>query len=633
VWGSAAGWLRVGWETSTSKDAMDGIRRLSDPGCRQSPYGGKLTLLQITPARASELKADARGFPSLTLSPREQADLELLASGVFSPLSGFMTRADYESVYQRQRLADGLLWPVPVTLSASLEFASRLHPGARVALRDAEGAMNAVLTVSEVWEPDWRREAEFLYGTDQGAHPEVRRLFASRGRAFLAGDLDVAELPGHPDFSELRHPPAALRAEFAAEGGAHLVGYVPRHLMHRAHVEFTRRACLARNAALLILGAVGRGCEEANHYARARALRAVLEHYPGVSARLNLTELSVRRCGARAALLNAIVARNYGCTHFIQEHDHADTGTSATGEPGYGRYSAQAALLAHAHELGLEIIPFRDLVYEEDHPEHFLTGGRAAPRARGAGFPAILSAERAGEIARWFSYPAVLAAWQKPFRGRTERGLTLFFTGLSGAGKSTLARLLVARLMEIGERHTTLLDGDVVRHHLSAELGFSRAHRDINVLRLGYVASLITEHRGIAVCAPIAPYAGTRAQVRALIEPHGDFVEIYVSTPLETCEARDRKGLYARARAGAIKEFTGVSDPYEPPERAELVINTAEISAPGAVDRIIAYLTDARILAAPEGTAPPHPEPRLDTMPDSAEHLPPGQPLWVGAAS
>lgn len=589
---------------------MDGIRLLKSLADRRPAHGGgRLVRLQAGPARARELKAAARDLLSHDLTPRQVCDLELLATGAFSPLEGFMGRTDYESVCQDGRLADGRLWPVPVTLDVPPALAERLSAGGQLALRDDEGALLAVLTIEELWERDLRREADQIYGTAHPGHPEVSRLLAG-SPVCVAGRLEVVEPPLHDDFITLRRTPAELRRVFAEHGPTHLLAYFPRHLLHRAHVEFTRRAAMLHDARLLILADVGRrGPEdEGGHYARARALHAALASYPPDFAMLNLIELSPRRCGARAALLHAILARNFGCTHLVVEHDYADQGGNANGEPLYGQYRCQETVIAHEREIGIETVLFRDLVYEEDHPEHFLVR-RPLPWRAADSAGAARAYERAAEIARWFSYPDVLREWQKPFHGRPEQGLTVFFTGLSGAGKSAIARCLAARLMEIGERHVTLLDGDVVRKHLSSELGFSREHRDLNVLRLGYVASLITQHRGVAICAPIAPYAAARAKVRAMVEPYGGFVEVYVSTPIEVCEARDRKGLYARARAGLIQGFTGVSDPYEPPASAEIVIDTTTISVRAAAERILAYLTAAgylsgTILAAAEGTRP-----------------------------
>jgi sulfate adenylyltransferase len=583
---------------SDREKSMNGIHRPDNGRELNPPYGGALVNLQVGPERAAELKAAAHGLISLDLAPRQLSDLEMLATGAFSPLTSFMGQADYEAVCARMRLADGRFWPIPVTLDAPLKFAESLAPGQAIALRDAEGALMAVLTVTEVWQPDKGAEAQCLYGTRSVGHPAVNHLLNVVGEAYIAGALEVVELPVHHDFVPLRQTPAAVREQLRRRAAVRVVGYQPRYLMHRAHVEFTKRTGYLKDAVLLIQAAVGRrGLSEPDHFSRVRALSAVLSHYSTQAAHFNLMDLSPRYAGPRAAPWHAIIHKNFGCSHFIVEHDYDDQGEGTTGEPLYGQYRALESVQWHAHEIGIEAVPFRNLVQEEDQPERLLSPGRARRRLKQADRPA--SGQQASEIAHWFSYPAVLEEWQKTWR----QGFTLFFTGLSGAGKSTLAQVLYARLKEFEARPVTLLDGDVVRKHISSELGFSREHRDINVLRQGYVASLITRHGGIALCAPIAPYANTRAHVRALIEEHGDFIEIYVATPLKVCETRDRKGLYARARAGLIKNFTGVSDPYEMPVNPEIVIDTSLQSANEAAEKIIAYLAAQGHLTAPARTA------------------------------
>jgi sulfate adenylyltransferase len=573
---------------------MSGIHRLGTGKDLNSPYGGALANLLVSTERRAELKAASRDLVSFDLTPRQLSDLEMLATGAFSPLTSFMGRADYEAVCARMRMADGRFWPIPVTLDVPQKFAESLSPDQAVALRDAEGTLMAVLNVTEVWQPDKGAEAQCLYGTRSVTHIAASHLLNVAGDVYITGKLEVVELPVHHDFAPWRHAPATVRALLHRQGANRVVGYQPRHLMHRTHVGFTKSTAYLNDATLLILTAVGRGgMSQTDHYSRVRALRSVLEHYSTPrAAHLNLIELSPRYSGPRAALWHAILSKNFGCSHFIVEHDYDDQGEGATGEPLYGQYHALDSVLWHAREIGIEVVPFRNLVQEEDQPERFLSGGRVGRRVKET--PRLTSGQTS-EIAHWFSYPTVLEEWRKTLR----HGFTLFFTGLSSAGKSTLAQVVCARLKESEARPVTLLDGDVVRKHLSSELGFSREHRDTNVLRQGYVASLITSHGGIALCAPIAPYAPTRTQVRAMVEEHGDFIEIHVATPLEVCESRDRKGLYARARAGLIKNFTGVSDPYESPVNPEIVIDTTLQSANEAADKIVAYLVARGYLVRP----------------------------------
>ena len=575
---------------------MSGIHRPGTARELNAPYGDTLVNLRVGAERAAELKAASCDLPSLDLTPRQLCDIEMLATGAFSPLTSFLGRTDYESVCAGMRLADGRLWPVPVTLDIPRAVAGKLSAGQRVALRDAEGTLIAVLTIAEMWQPDKGAEAQCLYGTRAITHPAVNHLLNVAGEVYVSGALEVVEPPVHHDFTALRDSPAGVRDRLHRQGVTRVVGYQPRRLMHRAHVEFTKRTAYLNDAVLLIQAAVGRkGLSEPDHFSRVRALSVVLNHYAAQAVHLNLMELSLRHCGPRAAMWHAIVHKNFGCSHFIIGHDYDDHGEGATGEPLYGQYRALESVQWHAHEIGIEPVPLRHLVQEEDQPERYLSPQRRRRTRDGL----RLAPGQTAEIAHWFSYPAVFEEWNKSLR----HGFTLFFTGLSGAGKSTLAQVLYARLREQEARPVTLLDGDVVRKHLSSELGFSREHRDLNVLRQGFVASMVTRHGGIAICAPIAPYAHTREQVRAMVEEHGEFIEIHVATPLEVCESRDRKGLYARARAGLIRNFTGVSDPYEAPANPEIVLDTSLQSASAAVEKILAYLGEQGHLSPPEAVS------------------------------
>lgn len=544
-------------------------------------YGGSLVNLLAGSARAAEIKRASADFPSLDLTARQLCDLELLITGAFSPLTGFLGRADYEAVCAQMRLADGRLWPMPITLDISLAFADQVRIGEPIALRDLEGTMIAVLTPEELWEPDKKAEAEQLFGTTAETHPEVRYLFHHTNPVYVAGILEAVQPPTHYDFTAFRNPPAVTRSLLAAQDVPQVIGFQPARLIHRVHVECTRRMAADHQAAILINAAMGHCCVDDGHYAaRVRSYRAVLDYYGSNPVQLNLMPLARRVCGPRAALWHAVINKNYGCSHFVVEHDYAGQGPHASGEPLYGRYTAQELVRRHEDELGVKMLALCDLVREEDRVERYLHPSKKYAR----------QPEQANEISEWFSYPQVLAELRRSFPARAQQGFTVFFTGLSGAGKSTIANILETKLRERDHRPVTLLDGDVVRKHLSAGLGFSREHRDINVCRIGFAASLVTKSRGIAICAPIAPYASTRVEVRTMIEQHGGFIEVYVATPLEVCEARDCKGLYAKARAGLIKEFTGISDPYEPPSQPEVVIDTACLSPEEAAEQVLHYL-------------------------------------------
>lgn len=554
-----------------------------------APHGGSLVDLLVSPTRAAELKADSKTYPSFDLNTRQLGDLELLTNGSFSPLSGFMGQRDYEAVLSGMRLANGVLWPVPVTLDVAAAVADKWQSGERIALRDPEGTMIAVLTIREMWRPDKLAEAEHLYGTAKSTHPQVRHLLEHVQEIYVAGRLEAVQSPTRYDFTSLRRTPATVRARQIRPS----VGYLPTHLMHRKHVEFTRAAAERQGATLLINAPIG-GDEMGGAWGfhRVRCYKAVMDQYPSGMATLNVLPLTRRHCGPRDGLLNAIISKNYGCTDVVIEHDYDQRAESTAPPAKYGSYSTQELVGNHTDELGVKVVGLRDLVFEEDRVEHFLSSTSATFAAPVRRLVQSLTETEKQAIVDYFSYPAVVEELRRFHPPKGQQGITIFFTGLSGSGKSTISNVLFARLAERDDRPITLLDGDLVRKHLSSELGFSREHRDINVRRIGYAASLITKNRGIAICAPIAPYEKTRADVRAMIEAHGAFIEVYVATPLEVCEERDRKGLYAKARAGLVKEFTGISDPYEAPIAPEITIKTTEVSAEEAADVIVQYLED-----------------------------------------
>ena len=558
-------------------------------------HGGTLIDLYASADRAAEIKAASRDWPSWDLTPRQQCDLELLMNGGFSPLTGFMGQDDYESVCDSLRLADGTIWPIPVTLDLPPEFvaANRIQDGATLALRDVEGVMLAALHVSEVWEPDREHEVKAVYGTSDPAHPGVAAVLERSHPTYVGGTVVGLSKPSHYDFKTLRLTPAELRAEFSRLGWTRVVAFQTRNPMHRAHVELTRRAAASLEANLLIHPSVGMTKPgDVDHYTRVRCYEAVLNSYPMHTAMLSLLPLAMRMAGPREAVWHAIIRKNYGCTHFIVGRDHAGPGNDAKGKPFYGPYDAQELLRSHEDELGVVMVPFQMMVYVPDRDEYEplneITEGTHTLDISGTELRRRLAEGR--EIPAWFTYPDVATELRRSYPPRHRQGFTVFFTGLSGSGKSTIANVLLTKFLEAGGRPVTILDGDMVRKHLSSELGFSKEHRDINIRRIGYVASEITKNGGIAICAPIAPYRSVRHEVRSMIEPEGGFLLVHVATPIEVCEERDRKGLYAKARAGIIKEFTGISDPYEVPSDADVMIDTATVSAEEAAQQIILHL-------------------------------------------
>jgi sulfate adenylyltransferase len=560
-----------------------------------APYGGALTSLMVDTAAALELKAHSRDFLSWDLTPRQLCDLELLLNGGFSPLSGFMVRADYESVCRDMRLADGTLWPIPVVLDVPESFAKDIRVGSRVALRDPEGVMLAVLTVADAWRPDRTAEAERVCGTADREHPGVDFLFQPAGdRFYLGGKVQGLHLPSHHDFLALRHTPEQLRTLFRRRGWRHVVAFQTRNPMHQAHFHMTLQAAREHGANLLIHPATGLTKPgDVDHFCRVRCYRALLPRYPEGLAKLSLLPLAMRMAGPREAVWHAIIRRNYGCSHLIVGRDHAGPGCNGAGtRTFYEPHAAQELVRGHESELGVCMVPFSQMVYAPKLRQ-YLPVTAVAPGVETldlSGTELRRRLQEGREIPDWFTFPEVAAELRHNYPARTEQGFTVFFTGLSGSGKSTLAGVLLTRLLEIGGRPVTLLDGDIVRKHLSSELGFSRAHRNLNILRIGFVANEITKNFGIAICAPIAPYDAIRKEVRDQISRRGGFILVYVSTPLEICEQRDRKGLYAKARAGLLKEFTGISDPYEVPADADLVIDTTDVTAEACCEKILSHL-------------------------------------------
>ncbi len=565
------------------------------------PYGGVLVNVVVDDERASELRKASTHWPSYDLTPRHLCDLELLLSGAFSPLRGFLGSADVASVCADMRLSDGTLWPMPVTLDVPDELATQVGPGASVALRDPEGVMLAALHVEEVYRPDRRAEAQGVFGTTDPAHPGVAHLLERTHPNYLAGTLEGIQLPAHHDYSALRYTPAELRAEFTRQGWRRVVAFQTRNPLHRAHHELTLRAAKEVEANLLIHPVVGMTKPgDVDHYTRVRCYQAIMDGYPHNTAMLALLPLAMRMGGPREAVWHAIIRRNHGVTHLIVGRDHAGPGADAQGRPFYGPYDAQDLVRQHEAELGMTVVPFRQMVYVE-HLDGYLPEDEVPERARTLTISGTEQRRRLNEgrdLPEWFTPPAVAAELRRSYPPRARQGFTVFFTGLSGSGKSTIANVLLVKLLELGGRPVTLLDGDIVRKHLSSELGFSKEHRDINIRRIGFVASEITKNGGIAICAPIAPYDATRKDVRAMVEPGGGFLLVHVFTSLEVCEARDRKGLYAKARAGALPEFTGISDPYEVPEDADVAIDTTQLTPEEAAQQIILHLESEGYIGA-----------------------------------
>ena len=559
-----------------------------------APHGGELIQLQVPAERAAELKAQSKDWPSWDLTARQLCDLELLMSGGFSPLRGFLNRADYEGVCQNMRLANGTLWPMPITLDVTEDFAKKLTAGSsKIALRDPEGVMLAVMHVEDVWQPDRTAEAKAVFGSTSAAHPGADYAINKSNPWYVGGKVEGLQDPSHYDFRELRLTPAVLRAEFQRMGWTKIVAFQTRNPMHRAHVELTTRAAKQVEANLLIHPSVGMTKPgDVDYFVRTRCYQLLLPKYPHGTAKLSMLPLAMRMGGPREAVWHGLIRKNHGCTHFIVGRDHAGPGKDTDGKNFYGPYDAQELFKKHEAEMGVTMVPFQMMVYLQNE-DRYVPADEVPQGAKVLDVSGTELRDRLNEgrdIPSWFTYPEVVQELRRSYPPRHKQGVTIFFTGLSGSGKSTIANALITKFLETGGRPVTLLDGDLVRKNLSSELGFSKEHRDINIRRIGYVASEITKNGGIAVCAPIAPYEATRKAVRQMIEPFGGFILVHVATSIDVCEQRDRKGLYAKARAGIVKEFTGISDPYETPANAEVVIDTGKLSPEEAAQTIILHL-------------------------------------------
>ncbi|RBI72658.1 adenylyltransferase [Roseovarius sp. TE539] len=556
--------------------------------------------LYVSYESAQKLKAEAGDLVSHDLTPRQICDLELLMNGGFSPLKGFLGEKDYNGVLENMRLADGTLWPMPVTLDVGAAFAETLELGQDIALRDQEGVILATMTVTDRWTPDKAREAERVFGADDTAHPAVHYLHNQAGTVYLGGPVTGIQQPVHYDFRGRRDTPNELRALFRKLGWRRVVAFQTRNPLHRAHQELTFRAAKEAQANLLIHPVVGMTKPgDVDHFTRVRCYEAVLDKYPGSTTTMSLLNLAMRMAGPREAVWHGLIRRNHGCTHMIVGRDHAGPGKNSAGDDFYGPYDAQELFRAHQDEIGIEMVDFKHMVYVQERAQY-----EPADEVRDDDTVLNISGTelrrrlREGlEIPEWFSFPEVVGELRRRYPPRSQQGFTVFFTGFSGSGKSTIANALLIKLMEMGGRPVTLLDGDIVRKNLSSELGFSKEHRDLNIRRIGYVASEITKNGGIAICAPIAPYAATRRAVRDDVEEFGAFIEVHVATSIEECERRDRKGLYKLAREGKIKEFTGISDPYDVPESPELRVETENVEVDNCAHQVILKLEQMGLIA------------------------------------
>jgi sulfate adenylyltransferase len=542
-----------------------------------------------------ELLAKAAKLPSIKISMRALCDLELLASGGFSPLITFMDKADYDRVLREMRLANGTFWPLPITLTADPKELPTV--GEDLVLRNANNDVIAILTLDEVFHWDAEKEAALAYGSTDSKHPMVSEM-SRWAKVCISGPLKVLNMPKYHDFVDLRQTPAQVRAELEAMGHANVVAFQTRNPLHRIHEELTKRAAAAVNGSLLIHPVVGMTKPgDVDHYTRTRTYKALFEnYYDQKTTLLSLLPLAMRMAGPKEALLHAIVRRNHGVNHFIVGRDHAGPGNDSTGKPFYGPYDAQTVMKEHEAELGVKMVPFEMLVYlpdedryveEKDVPQGAKTLNISGTQvrddylAKGKLLPA------------WFTRPETAEILRQSYPPRHKQGFCLWFTGLSGSGKSATTQILTELLLEHG-REATVLDGDVVRTHLSKGLGFSKEDRDTNIIRIGFVAGEISRHGGAVVCAAISPYRAAREEARKFVGEN--FIEVYMDTPVEVCEQRDVKGLYAKARQaladGKPMGFTGIDDPYEPPVNPEIALQGFGATPEENAHKVVAYLTE-----------------------------------------
>lgn len=555
-----------------------------------TPYGGELVDLVVNAEEKSEFIRKAGALHSIQLSLRSLCDLELLACGAFAPLDRFMGEDDYYSVLEEMRLADGILFPIPVTLPVDRD--QSLQIGQEIALRSSKNDLVALMTIDEIFEWDLSLEAQLVCATRDVRHPLVAEMHGW-GRLYISGAIKVLNMPKHFNFTELRQTPDQVRKQLSAMGYSNVVAFQTRNPLHRAHEELTKRAAAKINGALLIHPVVGQTKPgDVDHYTRVRSYKALYDkYYDRQRTVLSLLPLAMRMAGPREALWHAIIRRNYGANHFIVGRDHASPGLDSNGKPFYGTVDAQHLLKQYGAEIGVNVLPFSELVYlpGEDRyeaadrvPESVkslsISGARVRSEYLNGGKP----------LPAWFTRPEVASILARAYPPRHQQGFCVWFTGLSGAGKSTIAEVLTEMLAERG-RQVTVLDGDVVRTHLSKGLGFSKEDRDINILRIGYVASEIVRHNGAVICAAVSPYRAARNEVRNMVG-RDRLVMVFVDTPIEVCEQRDVKGMYAKARSGEIKGFTGIDDPYESPVDPDIVLDTTTCWPEDNARLIVEYL-------------------------------------------
>ena len=555
-----------------------------------TPYGEKLVNLIANEEEIADLKNLATELNSVQISERSMCDFEMMSTGAFSPLDRFMNQADYQSVVETQRLSNGTLFPIPITLPINSTDDVKLD--SQIALRSPKNDLLAIMTVEEIYECDQKADAKKVFGTDDTKHPMIAEM-ETWGKYNISGKVQTIQTPSHSDFNPLRLTPGETRLRLEEFGYENVVAFQTRNPLHRVHEELTKRAAESVDGVLLIHPVVGMTKPgDVDHYTRVRTYKALTDnYYDQDKVLLSLLPLAMRMGGPREAIWHAIIRRNYGANHLIVGRDHAGPGVDSKGNPFYGPYDAQESVLEHQTELGVKMVPFQMVVYlpDEDRYEEISKVDDTMKTASISGTQVRDDYLSLGKsLPTWFTRPEVSQILEQSFPPMHQQGVCIWFTGLSGAGKTATADIVTNMILEKGRR-STVLDGDVVRTHLSKGLGFSAEDRDTNIRRIGFVAAEVVRHGGIAICAAVSPYIATRNEVREMVGSD-KFIEVHVATPLEVAESRDVKGMYAKARRGEIKGFTGIDDPYEEPVNPEITLDTVKFSAEENANRIVTEL-------------------------------------------
>lgn len=566
-----------------------------------APHGGVLKNLVARDEHISvQLREEAESLNDIKLTERQLCDLELIINGGFSPLEGFLNEADYKSVVDTLRLADGTLFPIPITLDASHEDIERLSikPGARLALRDPrDDEALAIITVEDVYQPDRVKEAVEVFGADDPAHPSVAYLRNRVKDFYIGGKVQAIQAPTHFDYVALRYTPAELRSHFKKLAWRKVVAFQTRNPMHRAHRELTVRAARQRQANVLIHPVVGLTKPgDVDHYTRVRVYEAIMAKYPNGMGHLALLPLAMRMAGPREAVWHAIIRKNFGATHFIVGRDHAGPGKNSHGKDFYGPYDAQDLVTKYHDELHIEMVPFQQMTYlpgtDEYQPVDEVPKGVQTLDISGTELRKRL--KNGAPIPDWFSYDEVVRTLRESYPPRTKQGFVLVLSGFFNSGKDTIAKALQVTLNQQGGRSVSLLLGEEVRKELSSELGYTKPERHQNLQRIAFVAAELARAGAAVIASPLAPHESSRAAARETVLQSGgaggNYFLVHVATPLEHCEKTDRRGVYKKARAGDIQNFTGVSDSYEAPERPDLRVDVSTQSVPEIVHSIVLLL-------------------------------------------